>query len=343
MSGLVPVSVRGEVAEALSFPDPVIHAGGLKLTQILVDRKVQVKMCLYSPSAVYEIDRKVADCIFGQVHIALVLQRVPSSNANVTLYNRTTQKVAVKIILKRKIAAMGPDCIEDPMKEIAALQFVGNDHPNVLGQIDCISDANNFYSVMDFADGGELFLHIEANGRCSEEVARQYFSQILNGLKHLHSLGIYHRDMSLENMMLTRDGVCKIIDFGMCIRFPMDENERFLHILQVPPCGKKAYLPPENYMQAPPTFDGSAADVWSIGTMLCMLLIGGPIFSAPAILCKLFRRFFQGEFRVMLERWRIQLSDEAIDLIELILRREPEQRPTVDEILQHPWLNPPEP
>mmetsp|Transcript_11466 Transcript_11466/g.18703 ORF Transcript_11466/g.18703 Transcript_11466/m.18703 type:complete len:351 (+) Transcript_11466:204-1256(+) len=323
------------VSEALDFPEPVIHTGGLRMTQIIVDRRVQVKMCLYSPSAVYEIDRKVAECIFGQVHVALVLQPVKQSN----VYCRTTRRVAIKIILKRKIEALGPNCIEQPLKEIAALQFVGNDHPNILGQIDCISDVNNYYSVMDLMDGGELFALISANGRCTEDAARQYFIQILNGLKHLHDLGIYHRDMSLENLMVTRDGQCKIIDFGMCIRFPMDENGQFLHILQVPPCGKKAYLPPENYMQAPPTFDGSAADIWSLGTILSMLLVGGPIFSSPSIICKKYRRFFQGEFRVMLDKWKIDLSDDAVGLIEFILRSNPADRPSLEDIMQHPWVN----
>lgn len=323
------------VAEALDFPEPVIHAGGLRMTQIIVDKRVQVKMCLYSPSAVYEIDRKIAECIYGQVHVGLVLQPVKQTN----VYHRKPQRVAIKIILKRKIEALGPNCIEQPLKEIAALQFVGNDHPNVLGQIECISDVNNYYSVMDLVDGGELFALISANGRCSEDVAREYFFQILRGLKHLHDLGIYHRDMSLENLMVTRGGQCKIIDFGMCIRFPMTENGQFLPIPQVPPCGKKAYLPPENYMQAPPTFDGSAADIWSVGTILTMLLVGGPIFSSPSIICKKFRRFFQGEFRVMLDKWQIALSDEAVEIIEFILRSNPADRPSLDEILQHPWMN----
>lgn len=139
--------------------------------------------------------------------------------------------------------------------------------------------------------------------------------------------------------MVTRDGQCKIIDFGMCIRFPINENGQFSPIPQVPPCGKKAYLPPENYMQTLPTFDGSAADIWSLGTILCMLLVGGPIFSSPSIICKKYRRFFQGEFRVMLDKWQISLSDEAVEIIEFILRCNPADRPSLDAILQHPWMN----
>jgi serine/threonine protein kinase len=332
----VPPIDETELIRPLDFPDAVINPGGLKGTQIVADRRVQIKLCLYSPSGtVYEIDRKISDCIFGQVHIGIVLQPTQQHN----IYSRTSRRIAVKIILKRKMAELGPKCTEDPMKEIAAQQFVGNDHPNVMGLIECISDANNYYSLMDFAEGGELFDNVKMNGRCAEDTARRYFSQILDGLEYLHSLGIYHRDMSLENLMLTRDGVCKIIDFGMCLRFPMDAHGNFCAISQVPPCGKKAYLPPEIYMQSPATFDGSAADVWSLGTILCMMLIGGPIFSVPAIICKLYRRFFQGEFRAMLEKWKIALSADATDLIERILRIKPEERPCLAEIRQHPWLS----
>ena len=341
MSAFSPPPIIEETAgqlRPLDFPDAVIYPGGLRGTQIIVDRRIQVKLCLYSPSGtVYEIDRKISDCIFGQVHIALLLQKSPQPS----IYTRTTHRIAVKIILKRKIVDLGPACIEDPMKEIAALQFVGNDHPNVMGLIECVSDANNYYMLMDFAEGGELFDSVKVNGRCSEDMARRYFCQILSGVEYLHSLGIYHRDLSLENLMLSRDGICKIIDFGMCLRFPTDALGNFLPISQVPPCGKKSYLPPEIYMQSPEIFIGSSADVWSIGTILCMLLLGGPLFSAPAILCKLYRRFFQGDFRVILERWKISLSDEAIDLIQRILRVKPEDRPSLTEIRQHAWLNPP--
>lgn len=322
---------------ALDFPEAVIHAGGMQLSQIIIDRRVQNKLCLKSPTgAVYEIDRKIADCIFGQVHVGMVLQQTQQPK----VYCRTSRRVAVKIILKRKIAELGPSCTEDPLKEFAALQYVGSDHPNVLGQLECVADVNNYYSVMEFADGGELFFNIRDNGRCSEDVCRQYFSHILSGVEHLHGLGIYHRDLSLENLLLTQDGTCKIIDFGMCMRFPRDEAGKFVPIAQVPPGGKKSYLPPEVYMQRPATFDGSAADVWSLGTILAMLLVGGPIFKVPNILCKLYRRFFQGEFRVMLETWRIALSDAAVDLVERILRVAPEERPSLSEIRQHPWMNP---
>lgn len=319
----------------LSFPEPTVLPGGMKATQIIIDRRVQVKICLYSPDgAVYEVDRKIKDCIFGQVHVGIELQ----NTLQPLVYCRTTHLVAIKIMKKSKIMAAGPNCAEDPMKEIAAQQCVGNHHPNVMGQIECIGDSNNYYCVMEFADGGELFDNVKDNGKCSEEVARGYFSQILDGVEYLHSLGIYHRDLSLENLILTKDGTCVIIDFGMCVRFPLDENGNFLPIPQLPPCAKKSYLPPEIFMQDPPTFVGSSADVWSLGTILCMLLIGGPIFRQPSILCRLYRRFFQGEFRAMLEKWNIPLSDDAIDLIESILKELPQERLSLGEIRQHPWL-----
>ena len=323
---------------SLDFPDPIVFEGGMMATQIVINRRIQTKLCLYSPTGtVYEIDRKIKECIYGQVHVGLVLQ--PTVQEKV--FSRSSQLVAIKIIRKRKLAELGPNCNENPMKEIAAMQFVGNDHPNVISLIECIADNSNYYSVMEFADGGELFDNVKCGGRCTEEQARDIFSQILNGIEFLHSKGIHHRDMSLENLMMKKDGTCLIIDFGMCVRCPMDENGNFKPIAQLPPCSKKSYLPPEIFMNTEPHFCGAAAEIWSLGTILCMMVIGGPIFRQPSVLCRLYRRFFQGEFRAMLEKWKIPLSEDVVDLIEGILKVNPQERPSIAEIRQHPWLSQP--
>lgn len=67
------------------------------------------------------------------------------------------------------------------MKEIAAMQYIGC-HPNVMNQIECIMDADNFYSIMPFVRGGELYDFVENNGRLEETQARLIFGHILNGL-----------------------------------------------------------------------------------------------------------------------------------------------------------------
>jgi serine/threonine protein kinase len=101
---------------------------------------------------------------------------------------------------------------ESPLHEIAAMQSVG-DHENIISLLQCLQDSNgNLYAVMEFCNEGELY-EIAQGGAVDEATAKCYMRQILAGLTHLRDVGICHRDLSLENVLL-KDEVCKIIDFG---------------------------------------------------------------------------------------------------------------------------------
>eukprot|EP01036_Dinobryon_divergens_P039097 gene39097-51460_t len=69
--------------------------------------------------------------------------------------------------------------MEDPIKEIAATQYIGNDHPNLIGQIECCTDENNIYSVMRFCSRGELFKMIQLDGPMDDVTARSMVFQVI--------------------------------------------------------------------------------------------------------------------------------------------------------------------
>jgi len=254
-------------------------------------------------------------------------------------YKRTSNLVAVKIISRAKLAQLSGQTQEDPIKEISALQFVGNNHPNVMGQIECISDQNHLYSVMNFSNGGELYDLVDANGKLTEVQARHYFAQMLDGLEYLQSIGVCHRDMSLENMLVTRDGNCKIIDFGMSLRCPVDDEGNFLPLLPQGACGKRNYISPESLANSAP-FVGPLVDVWALGVILFILLTGVPPVETSSPLDPRFRLICSGGLRQMLLQWNIHISEEAMDLLQRILQGTPSDRLTIPDIRAHPWMNP---
>ena len=113
----------------------------------------------------------------------------------------------------------------------------------------------------------------DAGGALTEAAARVHFLQMVAGLRFMHQCGVGHRDLKLENMMLTHDGTLKLIDFGLAHLAPLPAP---LHAPWAMVCeghvGTKSYCAPEVAHGAP--YDASAADVWSLGCTLFALVTG---------------------------------------------------------------------
>ena len=96
------------------------------------------------------------------------------------------------------------------------------------------------YAALEYCPGGELFDAICLEKRFSEEKSRHLFKQMLNGLKFLHSDGIFHRDLKPENLLLDSEGSIKIADFGFAT-----EQERSREYI-----GTQQYMSPEMYCKS---------------------------------------------------------------------------------------------
>ncbi|KAL7545521.1 hypothetical protein ACHAWF_008870, partial [Thalassiosira exigua] len=128
-----------------------------------------------------------------------------------------------------------------------------------------------------------------------EYVARDIFVQTLKGVHYIHSRGVCHRDLSTDNIMLDKNRRCAIIDFGMCLRVPysypddpsgttddvtditIGTNRRLIHCHAH--CGKLHFIAPEIYKKN--SFDGFAADIYSLGIILFVLLTGRHPYIRP--------------------------------------------------------------
>lgn len=95
---------------------------------------------------------------------------------------------------------------------------------NVMMPLDLLSDEKYLYSIMPYCNGGELFELLNMNDRFTEDEARYWMYQVLNGIESLQHAGICHRDMSLENLLVHESGAL-IIDMGMCLRIPYEIND----------------------------------------------------------------------------------------------------------------------
>ena len=98
-------------------------------------------------------------------------------------------------------------------KEIGIMKMVHHEH--LVAVQDVFATQKKIFIVLELVEGGELFDKIASEGRLSEGVARFYFKQLVEGLCYCHSLGICHRDLNPENLLLDAKGNLKISDFGV--------------------------------------------------------------------------------------------------------------------------------
>lgn len=206
-------------------------------------------------------------------------------------------------------------------REVRTMQSLR--HPSLVGLEDVVFDSQLIYLVMEYCFNGELFQVIADQGRFEESVARRIFTQIVSGMIYIHSHDIAHRDLKPENILLDADMNAKITDFGLC--HPVDTNT-----LLTTPCGSPFYAPPEIISNQP--YDGKKSDVWSLGVVLYTIVTGAlPWQESNQV--QLFRQILDADYRI--PRY---LSPGLRDLISRLIRADPNDRPTMEEIAAHPWV-----
>ena len=155
----------------------------------------------------YLIKRTLGQGTFGKVKLGIYL---PSQ-----------EKVAIKILEKDRILEKDDEIRVKREFDMLALF----NHPNVILVAEIFESSDSFYSVMEYCEGGELFNFIVKHRRLSEEEAAFFYYQLINGLEYIHSLGIVHRDLKPENLLLTKDHLLKIIDFGLSNYFKKGQKD----------------------------------------------------------------------------------------------------------------------
>ena len=193
----------------------------------------------------YTVIGKLGQGTSGQVRLAINVE--------------TQQKVAIKIINK-EIFASKPSLQVKVQREIALMHLA--DHPHLLKLIDVLESPRHLYIVVEYAAKGELFNFLVEHKSLDEGMAMKFFRQIIYGLEYLHSLGICHRDLKLENILLDENLNIKIADFGFArfVKYSIAETS----------CGSPHYAAPEVIGGHP--YDGRMADIWSCGIILYALL-----------------------------------------------------------------------
>ena len=233
----------------------------------------------------------------------------------------TEQIVAVKILDKQKIE--DEIDIERIIREIEILRSIS--HPNISQMYETYSTVHNFYLMMEYVEGGDLFDFISDNCFLPENKACFFFRQLISVMEYLSELGISHRDIKPENILLDKNHEnIKVIDFGL-------SNYCMEHELLHSSCGSPCYASPEMLSGNP--YSGISTDLWSAGIVLYSMLVGALPFDDQE-LHKLYEQIKLGKFYIP-----STLSLEAIDLLKRILQVDPNKRIKMKELKEHKWFN----
>eukprot|EP00804_Cyclotella_cryptica_P007570 CCRYP_010650-RA/>CCRYP_010650-RA protein AED:0.52 eAED:0.46 QI:0/0/0/1/1/1/2/0/657 len=327
------------------------------------------------PLKAYCVRRKLCDTVYGSVRLCVVLRRIrrvengggsgkrasvggldERSVVDEAVWETTDQMVAIKVVKWSKLQQLRGRHLEDPIKELAAMQLLGNYHPHVITLSDSLQDETHLFSVYPYLSGGDLYgrlwedMRRSPTGRIDQDQARAWFRQILSALTHFQKKGVCHRDLCMENMMLDEWDNLRIIDFGLCLRVPYaDPNNRNLVtdvsgntvrrlIKAQGQGGKWEYMAPEVAMRHE-CFDGFAIDLWAVGIVLFEFLVGKKPFAMPDAVDKNFYTIaIEGDLEGLLRIKGISIDEEALDLLQKMLRFDPSKRLTLAEVVSHPWV-----
>ncbi|RFU77388.1 hal kinase [Trichoderma arundinaceum] len=154
-------------------------------------------------------------------------------------------------------------------KKVTAEFCVGSTlhHGNVIETLDILQEKGRWFEVMEYAPF-DLFA-IVMTGKMSREEIRCSFLQILNGVTYLHSMGLAHRDLKLDNVVVSDKGIMKIIDFGSAhvFKYPFESGS-------VPAkgiVGSDPYLAPEVYDSK--EYNAEEVDIWSLAIIFCCMTL----------------------------------------------------------------------
>eukprot|EP00270_Netrium_digitus_P007111 TRINITY_DN2064_c1_g1_i2.p1 TRINITY_DN2064_c1_g1~~TRINITY_DN2064_c1_g1_i2.p1 ORF type:complete len:534 (-),score=134.10 TRINITY_DN2064_c1_g1_i2:90-1691(-) len=237
----------------------------------------------------------------------------------------TGEQYACKSIAKRKLVSK--EDREDVAREVAIMHHLSG-HPHIVTVRGAYEDKQNVHIVMELCAGGELFDRILARGHYSEAAAASLLRTIVDVVNYCHSHGVIHRDLKPENFLLSskkQDAALKATDFGLSVFFK--PGETFTDIV-----GSAYYVAPEVLSRK----YSKEADVWSCGVILYILLCGVPPFWAENEQ-GIFDSVLKGHIDFDSDPWP-RISKDAKDLVRKMLRQNPRERISAQEVLNHPWV-----
>ena len=238
----------------------------------------------------------------------------------------TKERFAVKIYEKSKLNDNSKKkCV---YREIEILKRI--DHVNIAKFYDVIITDKQILILQELVTGISLREYYNNEIRNQKGISehkanifKKIFKQIFEAMNYIHKRNMAHRDIKLENILMTKNYEIKIIDFGFGMYNPQNKLQNFF-------CGTPNYMPPEIAFKKP--YNGQKADLWSLGVLVYKLFCADFPFKGKNER-ELYKNIIKGKYRL---REYVPLCVK--DIIKKMIVSKPEQRINCGQILKSPWL-----
>ena len=241
------------------------------------------------------------------------------------IHKKTNLTYVIKVI--DKISIYEQKLVDQMNREIEMMYKLN--HPHVMKLVNHFEDDDKFYMIMPYAAKGQLYSLLRRQVRFDQRTTAQYMRETIEAVRYLHSFSpkIIHRDIKPENLLLDENYRIKLSDFGWANY--QEENQ-----LRKTFCGTPEYLSPEMIRK---TGHNYLVDIWTLGVLLFELLAGYAPFTG-ANQSELFMNI-----KKLKINWPIDFPPLAKNLVTKILKLNPKERLSIEEISNHTWFekNPP--
>ena len=253
-----------------------------------------------------------------------ILKEIGRGGYGRALLVKSLQNNELKVVKEMNLAGMNAEARETAFHEVEILSTLK--HTNIIRYRGCTKQRKNLYILMDYADGGDLASAIQKQGKnpFSEDQILDWFVQICLAMKYIHDRKILHRDLKPQNIFLSSGNIVKLGDFGIAKTLDHTGDMAKTAI------GTPLYCSPEICIGRK---YNSISDIWSLGCVLYELCTLRRPFTGRNV-----SEIMRNIISKIPKKIPSQYSAEMQQLIDLMLDKSPENRPTINDILKLPLI-----
>ncbi|KAH8434687.1 serine/threonine protein kinase CLA4 [Aspergillus melleus] len=318
----VPDGVRQAEAALTKKPEPRKEVRMSNMSENEVMDRLRSVVSKDNPNESYSKQRKIGQGASGSVYVARVKEHAASPVAR-EMYRQYGPRC--------QVAIKQMDLRSQPRKELIVNEIIvmkDSQHANIVNFLDSFlqEQSNELWVVMEFMEGGALTDVIDNNPVIQEDQIATICAETCQGLAHLHSQNIIHRDIKSDNVLLDRAGHVKITDFGFCAKLTESKSKRATMV------GTPYWMAPEVVKQKE---YGPKVDCWSLGIMAIEMIESEPPYLNEEPLKALYLIATNGTPRLKKPE---KLSKELKSFLSVCLCVDVRSRATADELLAHEFL-----